>query len=512
MLLIKNEKYQTAFNLVSGILAMLVNLGITFFLSGFIVENLGEEANGFTQLANNFVTYASLVTVAFNSMAGRFMSIHYHQGKQKEVKRYYSSVLICNLVLALVLLPAAVYVVKELEKLVVIENADITDVKILFACVFLNFFANLFVSVVSLSMFVTNTLYYQNLLNLFRYILNGVLLLCAFSFFPPRIYYVSLAAFILTSLSFPIVRWIKKRTMPELKFSFQDFRLDAVKEMFSSGIWNTVNQCGNMLMTGLDLLLSNLFISPSAMGLLSVAKTVPNAIINLAGILNTNFAPSVTMNWARGDKKQMLEELRGSMKISSVLVSMSIVTFVSFGVEFYTLWMPRLDARMLTLLSFLTCMAFIPWAGPQVLYNVFTATNHLKVNSVAFTITGFINICTVYFCLKYTDLGILAIAGTSSVLTIIRNLVITAPYTARLLGLKWYEFYKDVWISLACCLVNFVVAFFVKWISFPEGWGGLILPVVLTCLITFAADFCFILDREERKRLLTKIRRIRFHG
>ena len=59
MRLKKNETIQTMFNLASGILAMLVNLCITFFLSGFIVENLGEEANGFTQLANNFVTFAS---------------------------------------------------------------------------------------------------------------------------------------------------------------------------------------------------------------------------------------------------------------------------------------------------------------------------------------------------------------------------------------------------------------------------------------------------------------------
>lgn len=136
MRLKKNETIQTMFNLASGILAMLVNLCITFFLSGFIVENLGEEANGFTQLANNFVTYASLLTVAFNSMAGRFMSIYYHQGKHGQVKSYYSTVLICNFVLVAVLAPIAFYVIQNLDSLLVIENADVTDVKILFTCVF----------------------------------------------------------------------------------------------------------------------------------------------------------------------------------------------------------------------------------------------------------------------------------------------------------------------------------------------------------------------------------------
>ena len=131
-------------------------------------------------------------------------------------------------------------------------------------------------------------------------------------------------------------------------------------------------------------------------------------------------------------------------------------THLSFGVQFYSLWVPSLDAKALTILSLLTCMAFIPSAGTQTLYNVFTATNHLKVNSVAFLTTGILNLGVVYFLLGHTSLGVYAIAGVSSSLTIVRNLLITAPYTAKLLELPWYEFYKDVGISLLCCALNLV--------------------------------------------------------
>ncbi|HEX3026780.1 MAG TPA: hypothetical protein VHR42_06090, partial [Clostridia bacterium] len=65
------QSRQTTFNLFSGILALMISLAVNFFLSPFIVRHLGEEANGFMQLANNFVTYASLLTLAFNSMASR---------------------------------------------------------------------------------------------------------------------------------------------------------------------------------------------------------------------------------------------------------------------------------------------------------------------------------------------------------------------------------------------------------------------------------------------------------
>lgn len=453
------------------------------------------------------MTYASLLTIAFNSMAARFISVSYHENKTDRMKEYYSSVIVCNLAIAVILLPVAAAATWNLEKLIVIENADVEHVKILFGCVFINFFANLAVSVYSISTFVLNQIYLQNIINAFRTALNGICLLVVFSTMEPRIYYVSLCSMVLTLIAVPVYALLQKRIMPQLRFSIRDFRMSAVWQMLKSGIWNTVNQGGNMLMTGLDLLLANLFVSPSMMGLLSVAKVVPNAIINLATTLNTNFAPEIVMQYSKHRKEEMLHTLRSNMKISSLMVSIPIITFCSFGVPFYSLWVPSLNAKELTVLSFLTCMAFIPSAGTQTLYNVFTATNHLKVNSIAFLGTGIMNLGIVYILLGHTSWGVYAIAGVSSLLTIIRNLMITVPYTAKLLELPWYEFYKDVGISLLCSGINLVVAIFVQKILPISGWLSLVAAVAITCGITFVAEVLVVLSRKEREKLICMIKR-----
>ena len=352
-----------------------------------------------------------------------------------------------------------------------------------------------------------NKIYIQNILSAVKAALNGILLLCVFNIFEPRIYYVSLCGLLLTVMYAPLYKAIQNRLMPELRFSIHNFSVRAIYQMLESGIWNTINQGGNLLMTGMDLLLANLFISPAMMGLLSVAKVVPNAITNLASTLNSNFAPEIVMQYTKKDKAEMLRTLRSNMKISSVMVSIPIVTFCSFGIPFYSLWVPSLDSKALTILSFLTCMALIPNAGPQTLYNVYTATNHLKVNSVAFLGTGVLNIAIVYYLLGHTSLGVYAIAGVSSALAIIRNLLITEPYTARLLDLPWYEFYKDVGISLICCGVNFIVALGVQSLILVNGWIQLVIAVAITCILTFMADMFVVLNREERKRLVSKVKR-----
>ena len=127
------------------------------------------------------------------------------------------------------------------------------------------------------------------------------------------------------------------------------------------------------------------------MGLVAVSKTIPGAIITLAGTLNQNCAPAIIQTWARGDKATIMRELRGCMKISSVLVSVPIVVFCVFGHSFYSLWQPTLEAKTLTVLSVLGLMPFVPVAGTQTLYNVFTAMNKLQVNSIAFLVNGVLN-------------------------------------------------------------------------------------------------------------------------
>lgn len=500
------QSRQTAFNLLSGILALMISLAVNFFLSPFIVRHLGEEANGFMQLANNFVTYASLLTLAFNSMASRFITVSYHKKHVAAARQYYSSTILCNLIILAVLIPVALMIVIHLDKVVQIGRAGLRDTQLLFFYIFMNFFANLFLSVYNISMFVKNKLYLQNAITLARCALNAVLLLVTFYRFPPHIFYVSLVSLILTIATFPPTIHIHKKLLPELGFRFSEFRLDTVKAMFSSGIWNSVNQGGNMLMTGLDLLLANWFVGPKMMGVLSIAKLVPTAIINLCGTINTNFAPDLTIWYAKENREELLKRIRYNMKISTVLISTCIITFCAYGIPFYRLWMSTMDAEMLTVLSVLTMMAFIPWAGPQTLYNIFTVTNHLMVNSVAFISTGIMNIAIVLILLKATNWGVYAIAGVSSGLTVIRNLAVTAPYTAKLLHLKWYEFYKDVAASLLCSGINLVVAIGIQTLIRPTGWVTLIFSVGVTYVLTVLLDTLLILNRRERSLLFQKLK------
>ena len=87
-----NRNQQLVVNMSASVIAYGVTFVISFFLSPYIVESIGVEANGFISLANSFVSYASLITIALNSLAGRFITISIVEGDERSANKYFSSV------------------------------------------------------------------------------------------------------------------------------------------------------------------------------------------------------------------------------------------------------------------------------------------------------------------------------------------------------------------------------------------------------------------------------------
>ena len=121
---------------------MITNLLIGFVLSPYIVRNIGVEANGFVTLASNFVTYASLIVTALNSMAARYITISYVQKDFKRANLYYNSVFWGNLLIVAVLVLPALFFIVKMETIIDVPPDIAIDVKILFAFIFFNFFVS----------------------------------------------------------------------------------------------------------------------------------------------------------------------------------------------------------------------------------------------------------------------------------------------------------------------------------------------------------------------------------
>jgi hypothetical protein len=90
------------------------------------------------------------------------------------------------------------------------------------------------------------------------------------------------------------------------------------------------------------------------------------------------------------------------------------------------------------------------------------------------------------------------IAGTSSLISIIRNAFVMLPYQARILQLKWYAFYKYILMALLCAGINVLIAALITLVISATSWILLIFCSMLTVALSFMADAFVVLNASER--------------
>lgn len=498
-------KKQVLINMVAQIIAFTINMGISLFLTPFIVENIGAEANGFVSLANNFIQYAQLFTIALNSMAGRFIAIKVYEKNKEETFKYFSSVFWANLILSVILTIIFTFIIVFLEHFVQISDGLVIDVKILWTFIFLNFIISIFTSIFNISTFVKNRLDLNSIVNAKSYIIRAVLLIAIFGIGIKKLYYVGIASFVAGLYLLIKNIKLKKELMPDLKIEKKCFDFKVIKELIKSGIWNTVSKLSSILSTGLDLLITNLFVNPIAMGVLSVAKTIPTAILTLFSNMGAIFAPDLTKCYAEKNFDLMKKQLISSIKFLGLCSSIPMAIMIVLGANIYGLWTPSQDADLLQKLSIISCASLIFALPLEPLYNIFTATNKVKIPALALLGFSAINIIGVFIGINLTNNEIYRlyiISGVSTITGIIRVNTFLPLYSAKCLGINKFTFYPVIIKNTISVGIVSIICYIIKTINNPETWIALIIECLIIFILGILVNFILMYKKDERKELL----------
>jgi O-antigen/teichoic acid export membrane protein len=500
------DNKKIALNIAVNILAFGITIAISLFITPLIVNHLGGEAYGFIGLANNFVSYAALITIALNSMASRFLSIEIYQNNYEEANKYFSSLFFSNLILAIIFAPILAVVVWKLQFLMEIPGNLLNDVKLTFAVTFLQFIFSILLSRFEIATFVTNKLYLTQKNNLISCAIRLLPILICFRVFSVKISFVALATFAGTLFGYIMNVIYTKRFIPDLKLRRKDCSIRHIKTLLSSGIWSLLSKLSSVLLDGLDLLLSNLFIGPVEMGALAISKTVPAMFTSLRGTLDFPFAPPMTQCYAKGDIDGVIMNARTGNKILGILMIAPMATFAVYGQSFFSLWVPGEDSRLIQILSLLAIMNLISGSCVNSAFTVFAVANKIMVPSLVMLGTGIITIILNFIFLSVTNWGVYVIAGVSSVCSLLRNYIFTPLYGAHCLGAKKSTFYHEIITGNICLFLNLAIGLGLYHISSGRSWVGLIFSAGVMAIICICVNFFVVLCKKERLGVYRAIR------
>lgn len=496
---------QNIVNMAASIVTIGVTTAISFFLSPYIVSKLGAEANGFVNLANNFISYATIARQALNSMGSRFIMISYYNGEIEKARKYYSSLFVGDLVLSAIFLVLGFICVWKLEVILNISPDLVYDVKILFALLFANFIISTAITVWSIAPYVANKLFLTSIRSAQAALFRALIIVVLFSAFNAKVYYLAAGTLISGFFSYCYDFHYKRKLLPEFRIKKTDFSMSAIKELVSSGIWNSVSSLGSTFVNGLDLLITNLFVGATPMGVLSIAKTMPAFVSNLNEQIATVFTPSMIMDYANGNRDAIVKTVKQSSKMISVICTIPLAFLVVYGGDFYSLWQPTQDAKILQILSIITIAGRFIFSGMQPLFNIFTVVNKVKENSIVMLVTGVLSTVATFFLVKYTSLGVYAVAGVSVIFCAIKNIAFVIPFSAKYLGIKKSSFYFTLVPSVMCTAILCAIGYLFRMFVSCDSWFRMILVAAAFSIAGFIVTSYVVLNKEERTVLFGKI-------
>lgn len=495
-------------NFIATTIQMIINYGISFGLTPFLVENVGSEAYGFVGLSNNMVNYVSIITIALNSVAGRFITICIHRGEKKDANEYFNSVIGANCLLAIVVCIIFFPIIIFIDAIFDIPLKLIGDVRLLFLFIVLNYIVTIVSNVFTVATFITNDLYLTNIGNSIGAILRVGLLVALFGILPTKVAYVGMTSLASTIFISIYNYFITKKSNVGLVVDLKNFKFDKIKVLFISGIWSSVTKLSQVLADGLDLLISNLFLSSSVMGALSVAYTIPTLIGTTIGTISSIFSPQQTYYFAKDNISGVVKQLTLNMKMMGFFASIIISGFIVYGMEFFEIWTPTQDINLIYNLAIISSISIIVSGVTTALNNVFLITNHLKENSLVILGTSFFDIFMMFLLLKFTSLGVFAVAGVSKVVGLFLNLTYVPMYSAYCLGVSKKTFYPVIVRYISCIIIILIEMIFIRHIMSTTHTNFVIF--ICKCLISglmgIITNFFLLLNNEEKSYFMLRVK------
>lgn len=504
------SKKNITINFFASGIVFIVSFAISFFLSPFLISTLGEEAYGFYNLGTQFISYAGIVTLAINSMAGKFVTISLYRDEIR-AKRYFCSTFYGNIIVSIVLAIVSAFFILNIQRFLNISDSILSDVKVLWTLMFSSFIIGLIFNVFSIAAFSKNKIYLDSVSKLVQSIIKAFTLVFLYSVFVPRIWYLGFSSVLCAFFAAGFGIIITKKLLPTFNLKKQFFSWRSMGEQISAGAWNSLMQFAGVLSNGLDLLLTNIFVNPVSMGIMAVAKTIPTYLTQINYTFVSAFIPQITISYAEGNKREMIGHIVFCHKIMTVVMCIPTVLIAVYGKEFFFLWMPTINTYGVQIVSLVTLSIYFILGPISALNEVISITNKHRMVAITFTGAGLLNIAIVAWLLHviknagYSELwGIdieiikmAIIAGISAVIELLRNLIFTPLYAAKCINEKWTCFYPMILKGLLISGICIVISGIIRRVFCPNTWILLIVCFVISTLCMFVVSIALLFNRKE---------------
>lgn len=484
----RSTKKQTIYNFIWSAAAGVITQLLNFIIAPYVTEKAGIEAYGFISLGTTLTSYINIISSGLNAYSSRYIAVSYHNKRIAEANEYYSSVLGANLILSGISMVAGCCLIVRLEKLIKIPEYLTNDVKLLFLFVLINYLLGLISTVYNTAAFIKNRLELSSGIKCFSVTIYALLIFVSFRFAGIHIYFAALSNMCGTFFLLGGNYYISRKLVPELQAKISLYSSEKIKRLLIDGIYCSVNSLGGTLCGGLDLLITNRYLTNSAMGQIAIANQIGSLMVMALNLTSSVFQPKQLEDYAKKDMDSLVKRLLLSMKVCGFIANVFWICFLFAGLDFLNIWIPKQNTKLIYCLVVVVIIGYMFASVVTPLYYIPVLA--VKMKTVCFMMLGIgtMDVLSMIVLLNDTKYGAFIIVGTTAALSLIVVFVypvlgkrylklsenpfvstivrffINAVIIAALCAARPFRFESNNWICLAGeCIILLLIETFLFW-------------------------------------------------
>jgi O-antigen/teichoic acid export membrane protein len=491
-----------------GVIGMMV---IAFFLSPFLVKNLGDSRFGIWTILSALTGYMSLLDLGIASAVTRYVARHNRRNEHEVVNSYINSALFLFVMISIGLVAFSSVFATQLVSLFSIDTSYSDTVRILIIIVSFD-----------VSLFVIAGVYRGAFGGLQRFeIINAARLTSATT--KAILYYVvvtrgeGLVAMAYVSLAanagvLVFYTFVLKRLYSGLQFSKKYVQKESVKNIFDFGKFVFLTMITNQLLNFSGTLLAGIFLSATAVTYYSFPWLLSAHSKRLTLAISQTFTPAFSaLDAVRADddSSDLYKSYIHGTRVMLVFSTLLCVGMLSMGADFIKIWIGESYAEVAAPLIIFLFVTFYFDAPHMIGVSLLQAMAQNKRYAQATMVVAVISLASSIFFLKIY--GLVGIVIGASIPQVIFYGLLSPWYLSR------YIFKRplvEYWLSTHLRTAAPAVALYFSLAGAKSVWPPnsflILFSIAIVCtLIYFALVFVISLNRSEKDQAIELLRALR---
>lgn len=479
-----------------------LSIGITLVFTPYLISMLGKEKYGIWQLSFSLIGYMALANLGMKQSLVRYYSRYYATEDWDGVNGIYNAAVRIYAGLATVIL-----ILTPIVAFLILPNFQIEP----------DMFRTAQVVIITLGIAQTANLFFvpfsaiggfhrfdiSNYFRVGRAVLEPLTMVVVLEL-GRGLQTMAWAVLALTMVYWLSINAYRVRAFPKMALTLRKIESENYRLLFGYGIVAFLIMITSFMIYHTDNLVIGWFLSMEAVAVYAISSSITAKIRGVIGILAVPLVPTISHFEAHQDFGKIQTIYRKAMLYLYFIAAFVAVTVVFFGGPFIRLWIGEDFVDSIPVLKILMLGSAI--AYPQLIAN--SILYGLSKHKIVFYVLLGEALCNLGLSVVLIHyLGIVGVAWGTTIPQLVIYSVVYPLAFRRVIGGKASQFYANATRSLlVAAVITAPAAWVMRTVLPPDTWLVWVIDCSVVSFAGLAGLFLFVLEPEDRTRLVAKIR------